>query len=94
MQIEPQPSPVTLSTDGKIGRIDPAIVTIDTKNNPNLVVNNPTNANITILLPHGVSGEGSIFGVEKNSSISIPVTGRAPHGVEIPYWVFFSRIIN
>jgi hypothetical protein len=67
------------------------MVTIDTENDPNLVVNNPTNANITILLPHGVSGEGSIFGVEKNGSISIPVTGSAPHRVEIPYWVFFSR---
>jgi hypothetical protein len=92
MKIVPRPSPVTLSIDDKTGRIRPAMVTIDTENDPNLVVNNPTNANITILLPHGVSGEGSIFGVEKNGSISIPVTGSAPHRVEIPYWVFFSHI--
>ena len=91
MHFKPRPSPVILSIVDGIGKIDPAVVTIDTEHSPSLVINNPTDADITVVFPHGVSGDGSIFGVEHQASISIPINGRAPHAVEIPYWVFFSR---
>jgi len=90
MNIEPKACPVTLSIVDQTGKIDPAVVIIETKTEPVMVVNNPTDADVTVIFPHGVSGSGSIFSVKKNETVSIPIDGRAPHRVEIPYWVFFS----
>lgn len=88
----PPPGPVILTVDGSTGRISPAVVgvtLIDEKPEP-LVFANQSPEWVTVVLPHGMSPDGTIFPVAPGESIRVPILVTAAlRNIEIPYGAFF-----
>ena len=90
---KPNPIPVHLTLVGTQGRITPGIVVVNSDERHLVIINDEPEVEVTVVLPHGVSTQGTVFhlGGDASNDIDITIAPEVARHRQIPYQVFFHR---